>query len=129
MNAPARIARSPNSVSSITVPISAATIVMSRMSKFLMWLISCATTACSSSRVSCESSPSVTAMLAFDGSVPVANALGSGSGITYSAGLGTPAAMAISSTTFAYCRYWFAGVVDRHRAGGTEHGLRPGRQA
>ena len=68
-----------------------------------MWAISCATTACSSSRLSVSSSPSVTAMLAVAGSRPVAKALGSSSGTTQMRGRGIPEAIAISSTTLNSC--------------------------
>src|ERR1700746_1564840 len=40
------------------------------------------------------------------GSVPVANALGSGSSTIQMRGRGTPAAIAISSTTLTSCRSW-----------------------
>src|ERR1041385_8940046 len=78
-----------------------------------MCAISCATTPCSSSRARRWSNPSVTAMCALDGSRPVENALGSGSGTIQILGFGSPAAMAISSTTLS----------SRLRAGRIEHPL------
>ena len=84
-------------------PTMPASSVISRMSRFRTWAISCAITACSSSRDSAARSPSVTATLAVAASRPVANALGSASGITQTLGLGSPEAMAISSTTFISC--------------------------
>jgi hypothetical protein len=86
---------------SATTPTIAASRVISRISKFRMCDISWATTAWSSSRSSVVSNPSVTAMCAWKGSRPVANALGSGSGMIQILGLGRPAAMAISSTTLS----------------------------
>lgn len=42
---------------------------------------------------------------AFDGLSPVANALGAGSLMTYTAGIGTPAAMDTPSTRLRSCAY------------------------
>ena len=57
---------------------------------------------------------------------PVANALGSSSGTTHTLGLGSPEAIAISSTTFTSCRCsGVAGLDDLPGAGGPEHPLRP----
>ena len=94
------IPRRAQSASSATAPTSAATIVITRTSRLRMWLISWATTPCSSSRSSVSSRPRVTASDACSGSRPVANAFGSASGTTYTCGRGSPAAIAISSTTF-----------------------------
>ena len=46
-----------------------------------------------------SSSPCVTAIEEWSGSRPVANAFGAISGTTYTSGLGTPAAIAMPSTT------------------------------
>ncbi len=76
---------------------------------------SCATTACSSSRESRARRPAVTATWARSAVIPVAKALGSSSGTTQIRGRGTPAAMAISSTTFT-SRRWasVAGSITSH---------------
>ncbi|OLC07719.1 MAG: hypothetical protein AUH42_03035 [Gemmatimonadetes bacterium 13_1_40CM_70_11] len=80
-----------------------------------MWPISCPTTPCSSSREQMSRIPCVTATWAWRGSVPVAKALGSGSGTIQIRGRGTPAAMAISSTTFtSCCCLSSAGVITSH---------------
>ena len=69
-------------------------------SPFSRWLNSWATTPCSSSRESSLRHPSVTAMAERETSRPTAKALIAGSpGRTYTAGTGTPDAIAISSTT------------------------------
>src|SRR5207247_7445192 len=86
-----------------TAPTSAASIVINRTSRFFTCPSSCPTTAWSSSRLQRSSRPRVTAMCACSGSVPVANALGSGSSTIQIRGRGTPAAMAISSTTLTSC--------------------------
>ena len=101
---PHHMPRRAQSDSSATAPTSAATMVITRTSRFLMWLISCATTPCSSSRSSASSRPRVTAIEACPGPRPVANALGSGSATIYTAGRGSPAAIAISSTTLSSWR-------------------------
>jgi hypothetical protein len=68
------------------------------MSPFTMWLISCATTPCSSARSSCSSAPRVTAIAALDGVRPAANPLIADScSSTKTSGTGTPEAMDISS--------------------------------
>ena len=73
------------------------------MSPLRMWLNSCATTPCSSSRFSSVAAPRVTAMAASAGELPAANALMPSSfSSTYTSGMVTPEAMAISSTTL--CR-------------------------
>ncbi len=64
-----------------------------------MWLISCATTPCNSSRLNFSRSPLVTATIECSGERPVANAFSACEGITYTSGVGVPAAIAISSTT------------------------------
>ncbi len=71
-------------------PTMPASRVMSLVSKLRTCDISCATTPCSSSRLSVRSKPSVTAMLALRGSMPVANALGSESGTTQTRGSRQP---------------------------------------
>ena len=76
------------------------------MSWFLMWLISWLATPSSSSRFMMASSPVVNVMAAFSGLTPVAKALGEGSSITYTAGLGIPSPMAKASTRLCSCRYW-----------------------
>src|SRR6266576_2380706 len=73
-----------------TAPTSAASIVINRTSRFFTCPSSCATTAWSSSRLQRSSRPRVTAMCACSGSVPVANALGSGSSTIQIRGRGTP---------------------------------------
>ena len=74
-----------------------------RMSPLRMWLNSCAITPCSSSRLSRVAAPRVTAMAASAGELPAAKALMPSSfSSTYTSGMVTPEAMAISSTTL--CR-------------------------
>ncbi len=74
--------------------------VLSRMSPFSTWLNSCAMTPCSSSRSRFTSAPRVTAIAAFAGLYPAANALIPASRSSrYTCGTGTPEAIAISSTT------------------------------
>src|SRR5436309_887755 len=63
-----------------------------------MWLISWPSTPSSSSRFMISRSPVVAVMAARSGLIPVAKALGEGSSITYTAGLGMPPPMASSST-------------------------------
>jgi len=88
---------------SATAPTRAASNVINRTSRFFTCPSSCPTTAWSSSRLQSWSRPRVTAMCACSGSVPVANAFGSGSSTIQIRGRGTPAAMAISSTTLTSC--------------------------
>ena len=101
---PGRSTRDVPSCIKATAPTSAASMVMRRTSRFLTCPSSWATTPWSSSRVHRSSSPCVTAMCACRGSVPVANAFGSGSSTIQMRGRGTPAAIAISSTTLTSCR-------------------------
>jgi hypothetical protein len=70
-----------------------------------MWASSCAITPWSSSRESRSRSPVVTATDASSGRRPAAKAFNPGVGITYALGGGTPAAIAISSTTLRNCRW------------------------
>src|SRR5256884_6236718 len=86
-----------------TAPTNAASSVISRTSRFLICPSSCPTTAWSASRLQISSRPRVTATCACSGSVPVANAFGSGSSTIQIRGRGIPAAMAISSTTLTSC--------------------------
>src|SRR5207244_11154542 len=79
-----------------------------------MWLISWLTTPSSSSRFMSWSSPVVAVIAALFGLTPVANALGDGSSITYTAGLGSPALIAIASTTLWSCWYWFGSAGRAH---------------
>src|SRR5881409_3918126 len=95
----------PSRISS-TAPTRAASVVMSRTSRFFTCPSSWPMTAWSSSRLQRSSSPWVTATWAWLGSTPVANAFGSGSGTIQICGRGTPAAIAISSTTFTSWRCW-----------------------
>ena len=71
-----------------------------RMSPFSTWLNSCATTPWSSSRAKRRIEPSVMPITASALAWPAAKALMPSSGNTYTGGTGTPAASAISSTTF-----------------------------
>ena len=70
------------------------------MSRFRTCAISWAITPWSSSRFIVLRRPVVTAMDAWSGSRPVANAFGSGSSIRKTRGIGRPAAIVISVTTF-----------------------------
>ena len=91
------------SMESITSPkIQPISRMLSFMSPLRMWLNSCATTPCSSERVSRSSVPRVTPITAFVGSVPAAKALmPCSSSMIHTPGTGTPDAMAISSTTLS----------------------------
>src|SRR5207245_1974977 len=95
---PGRNMRLAPSCISATAPTSAASVVMRRTSRFFTWPSSWAITPCSSSRVQRSSSPRVTATWECSGSVPVANAFGSGSSTIQMRGRGTPAAIAIACT-------------------------------
>ena len=64
------------------MPIIVLTMSSSRMSWFLMWLISWLATPSISSRFMIASSPVVKVMAALSGLIPVANALGDGSSMT-----------------------------------------------
>src|SRR5713101_6918223 len=83
---PPRIIRPIPSRISSTAPTSAANVVIKRTSRFLTCPSSWAITAWSSSRLQIFSNPRVTAMCESRGSWPVANALGSSSGMIQSRG-------------------------------------------
>ncbi len=86
--------------------------VMSCESRFAMCDISCATTPWSSSRLSFDTRPAVTAMALFSGFIPIANALGAGSSMMYTLGIpGSPEAIFISSTTLK-SRGWTSFVTS-----------------
>src|SRR5579885_278699 len=79
---PPRTMRAAPSCISATAPTRAASVVISRTSRFFTCPSSWATTAWSSSRLHNSSRPRVTARCAWAGSVPVAKALGSGPSTT-----------------------------------------------
>ena len=76
------------------MPIIVLTTRRSRMSWFLMWLISWLMTPSSSSRSMMASNPVVKAMAALFELTPVEKALGEGSSMMYTAGLGIPSTIA-----------------------------------
>src|SRR6056297_2939187 len=79
-----------------------------------MWLSSWATTPSSSTRFIFSSRPVVTAMAAWFGLRPVANALGAGSSMTYTPGFGSPPAMHSPSTRL-WSRWSSSGGAGRAR--------------
>src|SRR6056297_2425231 len=79
-----------------------------------MWLSSWATTPSSSTRFIFSSRPVVTAMAAWFGLRPVANALGAGSSMTYTPGFGSPPAMHSPSTRL-WSRWYSSGGAGRAR--------------
>ena len=89
----------PISMITITPATAHASRTFSRVSPCAMWLNSCATTPCSSSRGSCAMAPLVKPSTASLGVLPAANALMESSSITYTGGTGMPLAIDISSTT------------------------------
>ncbi|CAB5068199.1 unannotated protein [freshwater metagenome] len=86
-------------------PTVSTTSVMYDVSRLRMWAISWASTPSSSPRDILASRPVVTVTDAFDGLRPVANAFGAGSLMTYTAGIGTPAAIDTPSTRLRSCAY------------------------
>ena len=91
-------------------PSHATSCMFRRVSRWKMWLNSCAITPWSSSRESCSMQPRVTPMTASCSPFPAANALIDGSSIRNTGGTRTPLAMAISSTTLRMRRS--AGSAD-----------------
>ena len=84
----------------VSLQLATAASIIILISRFFIWLSSCATTPSSSCLFSFWIAPVVTATEACSGSLPVANALIAGSFITYIFGFGIPAAIESPSTTF-----------------------------